>query len=244
MDGKHITIEAPSNSGTEFFNYKGTFSIVLMALVDAKYCFIFADVGCQGRISDGGVFRNTLLFKKLQDNDLNIPLDAPLSQFRSMPVPYVIVADDAFALETNIMKPYPGTHDKGSVRRIFNYRCSRARRVVENAFGIMSAVFRVLRKPMLLDPEKASLITMTCLYLHNFLRKSRSSSTRYTPVGTLDSETDGILIEGSWRQEPASTSFLPLRKIARKTGIEGNRIRDEFADFYANEGRVAWQADY
>ena len=59
-DGKHVRILHPRNSGSVFYNYKGYYSIVLMAVVDANYNFIFADVGCQGRISDSGVMRNTL----------------------------------------------------------------------------------------------------------------------------------------------------------------------------------------
>ena len=61
-DGKHIAIIHPSNSGSEFYNYKGFFSIVLLVIVDYDYKFIFADVGCQRRISDGGVYRNSFFY--------------------------------------------------------------------------------------------------------------------------------------------------------------------------------------
>jgi len=59
------------------------------------------------------------------------------------------------------MKPYSGTHDKGTKERVFNYRLIRARRTVENAFGISSDVFRVLRKLLLLEPQKAQIVEST-----------------------------------------------------------------------------------
>ena len=75
LDGKHIAIQAVPNSGSTFFNYKGTNSIVLMALVDAHRRFINVDIGCNGRVSDGGVFEETTLSKYISDsnNPLNIP---------------------------------------------------------------------------------------------------------------------------------------------------------------------------
>lgn len=207
MDGKHVVIEAPKNSATEYYNYKGTFSIVLFALVNANYLFTFVDIGCQGRISDGGVFRNTVLFKKLETNQLHLPLSKPLPPLSEY-MPYVIIADDAFALSPNIMKPYPGVQEKGSAMRIYNYRLSRARRVVENVFGIKTSVFRVFRKPIPLEPEKVSLITMTCVLLHNFLRKSNVSRSTYSPPGTFDSEENGGLIPGLWRQGQDKVNFF------------------------------------
>nr|CAH7762571.1 unnamed protein product [Callosobruchus chinensis] len=167
MDGKHVVIQAPSNTGSDFFNYK--------------------DIGCKGRISDGGIFKNTALYANIQRENLNLPQPYPFPG-RSKPMPHVIVADDAFALDLNLMKSYPGQHAKGSKERVLNYRLSRARRTVENVFGILSAVFRVLRKPILLTPQKAQIITLTCCYLHNFLMKQKSSSQLYTPPGSFDTE--------------------------------------------------------
>lgn len=72
IDDKHI-IQCPMNTNKEFFNYKGTFSVILLAIVDAKYRFIFVDIGCQDRISDGGVFSNSSLHAKLQKDQLHLP---------------------------------------------------------------------------------------------------------------------------------------------------------------------------
>lgn len=240
IDGKHIVLQAPMNTGTEYFNYKGTFSIVLLAVVDADYSFIYVDIGCQGRISDGGVFKNSNFFSKLSEGDLNIPDDNALPGRRT-PVPFVFVADDAFPLQDHVMKPYPGTQEAGSTERIFNYRLSRARRIVENAFGILSAVFRVLRKPLLLEPEKSKLIVLTCVYLHNFLRKSEADMYASNMFDTETDDRNGI-IQGAWRRENQDlTSFLPLRRVPRKSSNHSQEIRKEYANYFCNEGAVPWQ---
>lgn len=142
------------------------------------------------------------------------------------------------------MTPFPGTQDKGSSKRIYNYRHSRARRVVENTFGIVSVVFRVLRKPMLLEPERAEKVVLACCYLHNFLRKGQSSSS-YCPPGTFDSEDTltGEIIPGTWRiiSQPNGT-LLRLKKVPRKPSVLGQEIREEFSLFFVSEaGKVPWQ---
>lgn len=241
LDGKHVVLQAPINSGSEFFNYKSNFSIVLFALVDANYNFMFADIGCQGRISDGGVFKASKIHSMLTKNTLGLPLPEELPG-RSMPVPYFIAGDGAFPLEKNLMKPYSGSYAKGTPQRVFNYRLSRARRVVENAFGIASSVFRVLRKPMLLEPEKAELIVMCVILLHNYLRTN--SPNLYIPQGTLDYYQNGVLVEGSWRANEEMTSMLPLRHIPRRSNPDCKQIRDEIADYCVHEGVLPWQNQY
>lgn len=145
-----------------------------MAVVDASYKFIYIDVGCNGRISDGGVFSNCSLYNGLTQNTICLPDPRPLPG-RDMPVPYCFVADDAFAMKSYILKPYP-YRDQPAPNRIFNYRLSRARRIVENAFGIIAYKFRVLRKPMLLDPDRVKDVVMTICVLHNFLLSKNDSN--------------------------------------------------------------------
>jgi hypothetical protein len=145
------------------------------------------------------------------------------------------VADGAFALNTNIMKPFPGKQDVGTPKRIFNQRLSSARVVVENVFGIVSSVFRILRKPISLDVENASLITMPCIQLHNFLR-SETSRNIYTPIGTMDSYINGNLVHaGSWRREQSSSNAIrPIQQVSRRAKMNDMQIRLEYANYFFN----------
>nr|CAI5838159.1 unnamed protein product [Callosobruchus analis]CAI5839750.1 unnamed protein product [Callosobruchus analis]CAI5857461.1 unnamed protein product [Callosobruchus analis] len=131
------------------------------------------------------------------------------------------------------MKPYPGSHQEDSIERIFNYRLSRARRVVENAFGILS-------------PHKAAKVVLACIYLHNYLRRSKSSRNIYTRQDTFDQEIDGKIIQGSWRQEREAnpTSLLPIRNIPRKSAGVSKDNRKQFAEYFKTVGRVPWQELY
>lgn len=162
-------MQNPNNSGSMYLNYKGTFSIVLMAVCDANYCYIFADTGIQGRILDGGAFRETTSFKKLEKNKLNLPTPEPLPG-RQVGQPYVILGDDAFALSEQLMKPFPGLQlDKES--KTYNYRLSRARRIVKNTFGLMCSVFRVLKTVTLKCRKRRSCYARMLLSAQFFEKK-------------------------------------------------------------------------
>ncbi|KAG8239735.1 hypothetical protein J437_LFUL019281, partial [Ladona fulva] len=202
---ENIQIIAPERSGSLYFNYEGTHSIVLMAVADANYNVIYADVGHQGRISDGGVFQHTSQY---------FP-DAEALPSREKLVPFVFVADNAFALSENILRTQTFVQFRSSSpERVFNYRLSRARRIIENVFGITK--FRIF------------LVTLTCIYLHNYLRRNAESKSFYSPPGTFDSEdSDNNLISRSWRKEVKDPNNIP-----RKAVSEVQQIRDEFREYF------------
>lgn len=122
IDGKHVCIDPPLKSGSLYYNYKGQYSVVLLALVDAQLRFIYVDVGTNGRISDSGVWNKCTLKIELENNSIHVPPAEPLYG-TSDTFPYVIVEDEGFPLTDKMLIPYPGPQCSGRQdRRIFNYR--------------------------------------------------------------------------------------------------------------------------
>lgn len=244
LDGERILLQAPIkiNTGSFFYDYKQNFSMVLMALVDAQYRFLYVDVGANGRQSDAQVFGKCGLNQALLDNSLNIPHDRYLPNTTDM-APFVIVADDAFPLRRNLMKPFPDRLYDDTESRVFNYRLSRARRIVENAFGILANRWRVLRERIMLNPIKAEKVVKACCVLHNFLRTRASAL--YAPSDLVDQE-DVIrneLVHGTWRNDSANTtSWLPIaRQGNRGHSNDAKEVRDSYKKYFNNTGQVEWQ---
>ncbi|CAF4945811.1 unnamed protein product [Pieris macdunnoughi] len=135
----------------------------------------------------------------------------------------------------HVMKPYPGQHNIGSPKRIFNQCLSRARVVVENTFVVLTSVFRIYRRPIDLDPITVLEITMTCVLLHNFLRKN--SPDRYTPPGTFDTidRNCEIITRGSWRKyEEVYNAIQNMPNVPRRSPIHAKQIREEFTLYFCN----------
>ena len=104
INRKHIQIRPPPGAGSEYFKYKKTFSIILSAIAGPDYECIYADIFSNGRMNDSGVWNSSDLRGKIEDNCLNIPAPTPLP-LGYIRIPYVLMADDAFALKFYIMKP-------------------------------------------------------------------------------------------------------------------------------------------
>ena len=171
LDGKHVRITRPKKTGSLYWNYKNFYSIVLFACVDADYRFLYVDVGAEGRASDSTLWKYSSFNEDLErpDNPLGVPKPTPFPGYRG-DLPYYFVADDAFEMSLHLMKPFP-SQKLTLAQRIFNYGLSRCRRIVENAFGILSTRFRILRRELEMEPENASSVVMACVVLHNYLRE-------------------------------------------------------------------------
>lgn len=239
VDGKHVIINAPPNAGSIYYNYKGTHSIILMGVADAEYKLIYIDVGRNGRFSDGGVFNRCTFGQAMDSNQLNLPSSKPLPG-RTLPVPYTLVADDAFAQRANLMKPY-SQRGLTMVQRVFNYRLSRARRIIENVFGIMAERFRVLRKPFHLDGDKAKKVTLACCVLQNYLMCTNKRL--YAPPKSFDHYNEnGELVLADWRSNVVFGAMELLEHPrSRQNGPCTKDVQKEFTEYFVEEGELEWQ---
>lgn len=104
IDGKHVAIKAPPHTGSYYYNCKGFFSIVMLAVVDANYRFLYVDVGANGRSSDAGIFNDSGLHRAVENGKVGFP-EAERLPGDDRPIPYFFVGNDAFALRSWMMKP-------------------------------------------------------------------------------------------------------------------------------------------
>uniref|UniRef100_A0A8C1RJU9 DDE Tnp4 domain-containing protein n=1 Tax=Cyprinus carpio TaxID=7962 RepID=A0A8C1RJU9_CYPCA len=185
LDGKHVVIQAPSNSGSTFYNYKGGFSIVLMALVDHKY-----------------VMGASLLLPGF-----------------SQPIPHVIVADEAFPRHRILS------------RRIHNFRLSRARRVVENSFGILASKWEVYQRRIKLQPQNVDRVIKANCVLHNYIIKT----TDPTQHGTTKNQTPECMAESS-----TSGAIQNLQQCVNHPSREAFLIREAYKDYFMSTSGAAY----
>ena len=175
LDGKHIAIKKPKKPGSEYFNYKGYFSLVLLALVDADYKFLWVNAGASGSSSDAQIFTRSKLKRRIENGTLGLPPPEPLGS-GGPNLHYFLLGDDAFALMPWLVKPYSRCQLTRE-ERIANYRISRGRRVVENSFGILVKRFRVLLTTMEQRSKDVRDFVLTCVVLHNILRSHQGQQT-------------------------------------------------------------------
>lgn len=228
IDGKHIRIKKPFNSGSRFYDYKGFFSIVLLAVTDASGKFVVIDVGSCGGNSDGGVFSRSAFGKRLLTGKLDLPPETELPETITT-LPYLFVSDDAFPLRDNIMKPFPHrglSHDK----EVFNYRLSRARNCVECSFGRLAQMWRILFRQIDEQPEAATNIVKAITILHNFILTNE-------PQRSTLNERDGPNLN-----DQASQPNPEIQSSGCRATKNALRIRETLKDYFTSpQGALPWQ---
>ncbi len=227
IDGKHVRIQKPPKSGSRYYNYKGFFSLVLMAVVDARYRFIWYSVGAPGSCSDAQIWNNCDFRAQLEDGSLDTPPAAPLP-FDDTPVPYHIIGDAAFALHTTLMKPYGSRHQSHEVA-VLNYRISRPRNCVEDTFGMLTRRFQFLTTPLRQDIKTSRAMVAAAVGLHNHI---------------IDIYPDRATVEVE-NQRRAGHQSEDTVDMQPRSGAADSRAareqRDHLKDYYNGPGAVPWQ---
>ena len=246
LDGKHIRIECPKKSGSLYYNYKGFFSIVLMAMCDARYCFTLFDLGHYGSNNDSGILNQSEMGSLFEQEQLHLPAPAIVEGCSLEPLPYFVLGDEIFPLKEWLMRPFPG-NGASEEQRVYNYRHSRARRVIENAFGVMVARWRILLKPIKASVKNAEKYVLAYMALHNYLRQTNTAA--YCPTCFLDLAS-GNIRPGEWCSsiecDINNGCFQRVNVIrGRRNKLEPVAMRHALANYLGSEeGSLPWQLDY
>ena len=219
IDGCHIPIKCPPGgleSCKEFHNFKNFYSIVLMAMVDSKYRFVWGSCGFLGNSHDAIIFKSTNLWDALQNGLL--PNIAKV--IGEVSVPPLIVGDSAFPLQSWLMKPYTNA-TLSPKQRYFNYRLSRARMVTESAYGQLKGRWRVLFRKNESNKERVRTVTLTCMVLHNICIERGDSIAR-----KLDLSVDPSTQEKRDREEIRKLLQMTDCRSSKDTSDEAVKVRD------------------
>ena len=255
VDGSHLPIKCPKGGAQamkQYFNFKGFYSIILMALVDAKYRFIWASVGFPGNTHDYRLFQSTELWSQIiegkcipnvvqqveiVDDPQIVETDDIPQQVEIVDVPPLILGDGAFPLRTWIMKPH-GDAILTPEKRYFNFRHSRARLVTEGAFGRLKSTFRVLFRKCECDKETVKLYGLACVVLHNLCIERGDLVPRKFDL-TLDHASNKRLSPEEVRSVLVLTDTNQKNfKLTRRSAAV--RIRNALTKcFYKEKGHVA-----
>ena len=238
IDGKHVAIRKPKESGSICYNYKGFFSIVILVLCDANYKAIWANVGSPGSQSDCGIYNDSPMFQGIQDETIKLPPPQPLPN-DTEDTPYFFTGDDAFPLCQHMLKPFSARYLE-TEQLVFNCPQSRARRVVENLFGILGARFRCLLHQMEVTPEKAVSVTCTkaCLTLHNLFRRYGVNN-----ISVDEEDEDKEEIPGQWRTDAVMHEVeVEAQLRAPRANAAGQALRTTLQHYFNSDaGSVPWQ---
>ncbi|XP_071640840.1 uncharacterized protein [Temnothorax longispinosus] len=142
-----------------------------LGAIDGKH----VDAQCppnSGKNSDAGIYGNSYL--NVTNEMLDIPEGTSCLSGTDIQVPYFFIGDEAFPIGKHLMRPYAGRY-LGERKNIFNYRLSRARRIIENTFGILAKKWGIYNRPIAAIPDNINKYILATVCLHNFLRNKEGN---------------------------------------------------------------------
>ncbi|XP_072377722.1 uncharacterized protein [Diabrotica undecimpunctata] len=210
-----------------------TTRIVVLAIVDSNSKFITVDVGSYGKEGDSSIFKKSVMGKNIMDNKFNF-LEPQCLPVTDVKLGYYLIGDEAFGLDTAMMKPYTKRDAKNDLsKQVFNYRLCRGRRVSENAFRLLAQVFRIFYTPIAIAPETCDDLILVSCCLPNLLRE-----------GFLEESGKSVyrLNSSDVTSHPNMQSLIHTGGYTNKTGFT---VRDELRKYFTSEaGKVSWQEDH
>ena len=217
--------------------------MVLLAMCDANYCFTLFNFGNYGSNNDSGVLANSTMGEGFEYGTIKLPNPSQVVGCDYDPLPYFILGDEIFPLKSWLLRPF-GERNLSEEKLIYNYRHSRARRTIENTFGILVARWRIFSRPIRATVENTEKYVLACLALHNYLCKTHNAC--YNPAGFVDSySSDGQVVFGDWRKEVPDGCFCDISRVRGSRYTENAiEMRDSLTRYLCTAGSVEWQQNY
>ena len=138
--------------------------MILQAVVHYRYLFTDIYVGWPGRVHDARVLANSPLYAKASSGSL---FPNSKKNINGIDVPVMLLGDPAYPLKEWLMKGFSDCGRLTNPQKKNNYRLSRARVVVENAFGRLKGRWRILLQPIQIDTDFVPTLVSACCVLHN-----------------------------------------------------------------------------
>ena len=229
IDGCHIPIKCPPGGAAsckEYHNFKNFYSVVLMAMVDSKYRFIWGSCGFPGNSHDAIIFQATELWEKLNEHDFIPDIAHKVADVNIGPL---IIGDSAFPFKPWLLKPYTNAV-LTEKQRYFNYRLSRARMVTEGAYGQLKGRWRVLLRKNESEPSQVKTTTLACMVLHNICIEKGD-----TICSKLDTTSDPLTNANRDSRTVRDVLEMTCCRKLPDSNSQATKIRSTLADMFWRE---------
>ncbi|XP_025678338.1 protein ALP1-like [Arachis hypogaea] len=164
LDGTHIKVNVLDADKPRYRNRKGDITTNVLGVVAPNMQFIYVLAGWEGSAADSRVLQDALFHNGF-----------------SVPQGHYYLCDAGYMNCEGFLAPYKrqkyhlsefNPHNQPSTaQKLFNMKHSQARNVIERAFGVLKARWRILRKMSFYPIKTQGIVIIACCLLHNHIRR-------------------------------------------------------------------------